>query len=212
MIVPALAVVAGAVGVGLAVAGRVGSSGSRRSASHVVDQGRFVRGLVLNRTTRDGRVTPHWGIDIAAPEGTPIHAVKAGTVIFSRPLRGYGNSVMISHRDERRSSLYGHMNQATVQEGQQVTAGQVIGTVGSTRHGRNVQWDAGAGSFISTGVESAGAVSAPISPHLHMEIHPTQVPQLGPRPQRLDPVRYLQNEGIAQYARRWEPSENPRVA
>jgi murein DD-endopeptidase MepM/ murein hydrolase activator NlpD len=185
---------------------------SDRKAAFVLDQGRFVRGLDMNRRTRDGRLTPHWGIDLGAPTGTPVHALKSGVVVFSRPLRGYGNTVMISHRSDGKSSLYGHLHQANVREGQEVAGGDVIGLVGGTRHGRNARLSRNTMRYESVGQSSTGAVSRPISPHLHMEVHPTSVPLIGPRPRRLDPVQWLAQEGIEQYARRWDREGTDRVA
>jgi hypothetical protein len=45
-----------------------------------------------------------------------------------------------------------------------------------------------------------------------MEIHPTPVPQIGPHQSRRDPVRWLQRKGIEQFAERWRPTEELRVA
>jgi murein DD-endopeptidase MepM/ murein hydrolase activator NlpD len=75
----------------------------------------------------------HAGIDIAAPKGTPIHAAKAGTVVFAGQMRGYGNVVVIDHGGGL-STLYGHQSRLGSRRGQHVDQGQVIGYVGSTGH------------------------------------------------------------------------------
>ena len=73
----------------------------------------------------------HDGIDIAAPEGTPIHAIERGEVIYSDQLRGYGNIVILRHQGGL-VSVYAHNQVNLVHEGQQVIKGEVIAKVGST--------------------------------------------------------------------------------
>jgi murein DD-endopeptidase MepM/ murein hydrolase activator NlpD len=73
----------------------------------------------------------HDGIDIAAPQGTPILAVERGEVIYSDQLRGYGNIVIIRH-GLGIVSVYAHNEVNLVHEGQHVAKGEVIGRVGST--------------------------------------------------------------------------------
>ena len=73
----------------------------------------------------------HAGTDIAAPVGTPIHAVAEGRVIESGPKGGYGNAVVIQAQDGRKM-LYAHNNQNFVQVGDWVSRGDAIGVVGST--------------------------------------------------------------------------------
>ncbi len=85
----------------------------------------------------------HWGIDIAAPVGTLVHASAAGVVQFAGWYAGYGRIVYIDHGGGW-TTLYGHLKRTDVQPGQPVAQGAVIGTVGT--NGR------------STG------------PHLHFEI------------------------------------------
>ena len=75
----------------------------------------------------------HEGIDIGAGTGTPIHAAKAGTVIFSGTMNGYGNVVVVNHGGGF-STLYAHQSRRASVEGQAVSQGQVIGYVGSTGH------------------------------------------------------------------------------
>jgi murein DD-endopeptidase MepM/ murein hydrolase activator NlpD len=73
----------------------------------------------------------HDGIDIAAPEGTPIHAIESGEVIYSDRLRGYGNIVILRH-DDGLVSVYAHNQVNLVREGRRVDRGEVIARVGST--------------------------------------------------------------------------------
>jgi len=73
----------------------------------------------------------HDGIDIAAPEGTPIQAIERGEVIYSDQLRGYGNIVILRHQGGI-VSVYAHNQVNLVREGQQVGKGEVIAKVGST--------------------------------------------------------------------------------
>ena len=92
--------------------------------------------------------TFHDGIDIEAPEGTPIRAVEKGEVLYRDELRGYGNLIIIRHPGGF-ASVYAHNRINQVHEGQEVKQGDVIGEVGST-----------------------GRVSAP---HLHFEIRKDNV-------------------------------------
>jgi murein DD-endopeptidase MepM/ murein hydrolase activator NlpD len=82
----------------------------------------------------DGHADTHTGLDISAPGGTPIQAAKDGVVkIVGDQGDGYGNKVVIDHGDGTQT-LYGHASALHVQEGQQVKAGDVIASVGSTGH------------------------------------------------------------------------------
>ncbi|MGI6715796.1 MAG: murein hydrolase activator EnvC family protein [Eubacteriales bacterium] len=73
----------------------------------------------------------HNGLDIAAPEGTPVQSVKAGVVVKSEYSESYGNYIMISHGDGT-STLYAHLSKRLVNVNDKVLKGQVIGRVGST--------------------------------------------------------------------------------
>ena len=86
----------------------------------------------------------HEGVDIAAPQGEPIHATAPGEVVRAGLSSSYGNFVEVDHGDGV-TSFYAHMRRpADVSIGERVSAGEVLGYVGSTGH--------------STG------------PHLHFEI------------------------------------------
>ena len=73
----------------------------------------------------------HSGIDIAAPNGTPIKAPAAGEVIYDGWLRGYGRVVVLDH-GRGYSTLYAHLSASLVKEGQVVKSGATIAKVGKT--------------------------------------------------------------------------------
>jgi murein DD-endopeptidase MepM/ murein hydrolase activator NlpD len=76
----------------------------------------------------------HPGIDIAVPEGTPIHAALSGTVAFTEPEAssgGYGNYTCIDHGGGL-STCYAHQSQFGVSAGEAVSQGEVIGYTGCT--------------------------------------------------------------------------------
>lgn len=98
-----------------------------------------------------GRYSKHEGLDMAAPAGTPIHAIADGVVEYTGPGKDGRSSMLIVIKHEINGevtrSWYVHMysNGVYTTPGQKVRAGQVIGAVGSNGY--------------STG------------PHLHLEIH-----------------------------------------
>jgi murein DD-endopeptidase MepM/ murein hydrolase activator NlpD len=73
----------------------------------------------------------HFGVDLAAPEGTPIYATHAGTVIMAEWFGGYGNCVQIDNGNGI-TTIFGHASALNVVRGQQVKAGDVIAWVGNT--------------------------------------------------------------------------------
>jgi murein DD-endopeptidase MepM/ murein hydrolase activator NlpD len=73
----------------------------------------------------------HAGIDIAAPEGTPIRAADSGSVVLAAWTGGYGNYTCISHGGSV-STCYGHQSRFGTSAGASVSKGQVIGYVGNT--------------------------------------------------------------------------------
>ena len=88
-------------------------------------------------TTYFGEVGPfsprgHSGLDIAAPEGTPILAADAGEVLKAYwNSDGYGGLIIIGHPSGY-ETWYAHLDNFEVEKGGQVTRGQVIGEMGST--------------------------------------------------------------------------------
>jgi murein DD-endopeptidase MepM/ murein hydrolase activator NlpD len=71
----------------------------------------------------------HEGIDLAAPEGTPILAARSGKVLFAGFQRGYGNLVLVGH-DGGIVTIYAHNAENLVSPGDPVSRGQRIARVG----------------------------------------------------------------------------------
>ncbi|PZS11707.1 MAG: hypothetical protein DLM55_01030 [Acidimicrobiales bacterium] len=80
---------------------------------------------------RFGGTEFHYGLDIAGPIGSPIHAAAAGKVIFSGVQRGYGYLVIIQHEGGV-VTYYGHNSVLIAHEGDEVQAGDVISLRGNT--------------------------------------------------------------------------------
>jgi len=96
-----------------------------------------------------GDVRMHTGIDYAAGMAAPIKAAGSGIVVWAGPRGGYGNAVIIDHRNGL-ATLYAHQSRVNATVGQKVSTGQVIGFVGQ--------------SGMATG------------PHLHFEVRELGTP------------------------------------
>jgi murein DD-endopeptidase MepM/ murein hydrolase activator NlpD len=94
-----------------------------------VPKGLPVRGIITSPfgARRGGGL--HVGLDIAAPEGTPIFAPAEGVVITACPAGGYGNVIILDHGGGF-TTRYGHMYKLLVKKGDRVDAGDVIALVG----------------------------------------------------------------------------------
>lgn len=93
-----------------------------------VISGRWGNQRILNGEPRD----PHWGVDIAAPVGTPVRAPASGTVVLANPdMHFEGGLVFIDH-GQGLITMYLHMSRLDVAVGDAVSQGQVIGAVGAT--------------------------------------------------------------------------------
>ncbi len=78
-----------------------------------------------------GKIEFHKGLDIAAPEGTPIIAPADGRVIFVGKNGSYGNEIVIMHKNFYKT-IYGHLSRFNVKKGQKVKRYDIIGFVGNT--------------------------------------------------------------------------------
>ena len=95
---------------------------------------------------RSGR-RHHRGVDLVAAVGTPVRAIRSGTVIEVGAHRGLGLFVEVEH-PQHLHSVYAHLNEVDVEVGARVRQGALVGTVGKTGNARH-PW---------------------ITPHLHLEV------------------------------------------
>jgi len=122
-------------------------------------------GEVIYRFGRErspnGTVLRWNGIGISASPGSPVTAVRAGTVVLAGPFEGYGPTVVLSHGDGF-YTLYLYLEVIGVVEGRTVSIGQVVGTVGGT--------------------------DTPEGPHIEFQV---RAPVNGGSPQAQDPLQWL---------------------
>ena len=84
------------------------------------------------RRTFNGKVqSMHQGLDFAAPTGTPVSAVNSGTVLLAGPLYFEGNCVVLDH-GQGLLTLYLHLSETRVKQGERVARGQELGLSGGT--------------------------------------------------------------------------------
>lgn len=121
-----------------------------------------------------GKGAKHPGIDIPMPSGTPVHAVKAGTVILAGVVPGYGNVIYIDHKDGMQTR-YAHLSSMAVSKNEDVGAGEIIGGVGNT-----------------------GRVMGKTGNHLHFEVRLGQSGNINNADTRsVNPAPYMEGTGAA---------------
>jgi murein DD-endopeptidase MepM/ murein hydrolase activator NlpD len=91
----------------------------------------FTSGYGVRSDPFRGRAAMHAGIDLAGPVGTPIYATADAIVGRSEWANGYGNLVELDH-GRGIQTRYGHLHRSTVNAGQRVKRGDLIGYMGST--------------------------------------------------------------------------------
>lgn len=91
-----------------------------------------VEGKIITAFGRRSDGTNNDGVNLAAPQGTDIHAAEAGTVAYSGgDLKGYGNLILLRH-DNGWVTAYAHADELLVQRGDVVKRGQVIAKAGKS--------------------------------------------------------------------------------
>jgi murein DD-endopeptidase MepM/ murein hydrolase activator NlpD len=107
-------------------------------------EGRFMGPFGHRIDPFSGEGAFHKGVDISAPNGTPVRATADGVVVFSSMESGYGRLVVVDHGGGMQT-WYAHLSAFRAFAGQEVRHGDVVGLVGSS--GRTT------------------------APHLHYEVH-----------------------------------------
>jgi len=98
---------------------------------------------------KDGDITiQHLGVDLDAVEGAPIYAINSGKVALVEELTVYGNTIIIDH-GLGIYSLYLHLSEFKVAEGETIKRGQLIGLIGNTG------WSLGPHLHLSVKVDGA---------------------------------------------------------
>lgn len=114
-----------------------GGSGGGTGGSPSAGSGKFIYPLPVGGYIScrfgdpDPNGAPHWALDVAIAAGTPVYAAADGKVLVAKWHDSYGNFVLIDHGGGY-STLYAHFSSIAVSAGQSVSAGQVIGYVGTT--------------------------------------------------------------------------------
>jgi len=112
-------------------------------------------------TRPDGNTFRWDGIGIQAEIGTPVYAVRAGTVVLAGPFEGYGPTVVLSH-GAGFYTLYLYLEDIEVTEGRNILEGDILGSV--------------------------GGMGTPEGPHIEFQI---RIPIEEGRPEAQDPLRWL---------------------
>jgi murein DD-endopeptidase MepM/ murein hydrolase activator NlpD len=100
-------------------------------SSKPVQTATYTSGYGVRSDPFRGSAAMHAGIDLAAPQGTPIYATADGVVQRAEWSGGYGNMVEIDH-GKGLQTRFGHLSRILVHPGERVVRGQEIGMMGST--------------------------------------------------------------------------------
>ncbi len=105
-----------------------------------VKSGKIVRKFGENKNERLKTVTLNYGIDLEVKPGINVNAVAEGIVSAIDWIPGYGSVLIITHRDEFRT-VYGHVTNIQVKEGEKVTSGKILGSVNESLEGNILHFE-----------------------------------------------------------------------
>jgi len=117
-------------------------------------QGELSSAFGVKRIINGRDKSPHTGIDLEAKEGTPVLACNSGVVVLVDELFFSGKSIILDHGWDL-YSMYFHLSESLVKEGEKVSTGAILGHVGST--GRSTR------PHLHWGVRMNGARVNPLS-------------------------------------------------
>lgn len=107
----------------------------KKNVKIIQQKGKFswpVQGKIVSYFgVRDG--IKYDGIDIRAPAGSPVKAADSGKVVFADKLSGYGNIIIVKHRDDY-TTVYAHNKVNLVKEGRWIKRESVIAEVGNSHN------------------------------------------------------------------------------
>jgi len=105
-----------------------------------VSSGKVVRQFGENKNKRLNTITLNYGIDIGTREAADIFSVAEGRVSAIDWIPGYGSIVIITHRGDFRT-VYGHLEEISVAEGDVVKSGTIIGKVSKSLEGNILHFE-----------------------------------------------------------------------
>lgn len=105
-----------------------------------VSSGKVIRKFGENKNERLKTVTLNYGIDLEVKQGIDVKAVAEGIVSAIDWIPGYGSVLIVTHRDEYRT-VYGHVSDIKVSEGQKVAPGMIIANVNESLEGNILHFE-----------------------------------------------------------------------
>ena len=154
----------GPVGAGNVAIGPEGDGISTGRLSNPLPGAPITSGFGPRVPPAPGASSFHAAVDLGMPTGTPILAADGGVVEYSGRKGGYGNFILINHGNGL-ATWYAHNQANTVRVGQKISAGQSIGTVGSTGISTGPHLDFGVVEGYKAGNIYSGQ---PVNPRKHV--------------------------------------------
>ena len=105
-----------------------------------VRSGSIVRNFGENTNKKLNTVTLNYGVDIVTDKNEKVFAVAEGIVSAIEWLPGYGSVVILTHRNDYRT-VYGHLSEISVNEGDKVDGGTLLGTVNESLEGNIIHFE-----------------------------------------------------------------------
>lgn len=105
-----------------------------------VNRGKIVRKFGENKNERLNTITLNYGIDIATKRGIHVKAISSGRVSVIDWIPGYGSVIIITHKGNYRT-VYGHLTDITVDEGDEIIAGEILGKVNESLEGNILHFE-----------------------------------------------------------------------
>jgi len=105
-----------------------------------VSKGKIVRKFGENKNEKLNTITLNYGIDISTKKDIQVKATSSGRVSIIDWIPGYGSVIIITHKGNYRT-VYGHLTDITVDEGDEIKAGEVLGKVNESLEGNILHFE-----------------------------------------------------------------------
>jgi len=124
----------------LSTAGLSSFSALKGRLNWPVERGKIVKGFGENRNERLNTVTLNYGVDIRTRADEDVRSVADGVVSAIDWIPGYGSIIIITHKGDYRT-VYSHLSNIFVKEGDRVNMGSIIGKVGESLDGNILHFE-----------------------------------------------------------------------